>query len=497
LTRTLQLLLSAALLAPLAIAQSKYVNDVLALNPRGYWRLNGDPNDATANGNNGVLANGAAFTAAGQGPPIGETNNHAAVFNGASDQYINFPGTGSGPLFAFDGTTAFTMMIWAKTRSTTSNMILLAKEENSGNYRGPYLFIDNGPGGIAPPGSGRFGLILQGTPTGAGGIGGNFLGIEALVSVNDNNWHFLVATYDGSGQASGIRLYVDGTAAANTQFGNGNSLNGIPILNSVPVTIGSRDSGGVPATGQLAEAAILGTVITAQQVQQLRVDAGATGVLPHIAVGGSFVTDFYVVNSGDQPANFSIGFYDDSGHPVSLPIIGLRTLPVLSATVPAHGTTFYEAGIPQIALIAGSGVITADASITIQALFRRLGSDGSYYEASVPSSRGFNEFTIPFDATTFATNGFQIYTGIAIANLDATTTANVECTARDPQGNVITNAVVVPALNPLGHWANYLFPALTSLRGTLDCTSNTKIGAIGIRALGGNAISSLPVIVVQ
>ena len=28
----------------------------------------------------------------------------------------------------------------------------------------------------------------------------------------------------------------------------------------------------------------------------------------------------------------------------------------------------------------------------------------------------------------------------------------------------------------------------------MDCTSNTEIGAIGIRALGANALSSLPVI---
>src|SRR5438552_2048577 len=93
-----------------------------------------------------------------------------------------------------------------------------------------------------------------------------------------------------------------------------------------------------------------------------------------------------------------------------------------------------------------------------------------------------------FDATTFTGNGAQIYTGIAIANLDSVNTANVSCTARDALGNVIPNAVSVPALNPLVHWANYLFPALTGQRGTLDCSSNTKIGPIGLRALGTNAV---------
>jgi hypothetical protein len=39
-----------------------------------------------------------------------------------------------------------------------------------------------------------------------------------------------------------------------------------------------------------------------------------------------------------------------------------------------------------------------------------------------------------------------------------------------------------------------VFPALSGLRGTLDCVSNTRVGAIALRAIGTNAISSLPVV---
>lgn len=101
---------------------------------------------------------------------------------------------------------------------------------------------------------------------------------------------------------------------------------------------------------------------------------------------------------------------------------------------------------------------------------------------------------MPFDDTVFAADGSQIYTGLAIANLDSGTTANVSCVARDSTGTVIPDAVPSQSLNPLGHWAGYLFPPLAGLRGTLACTSNTQIGAIGIRSLGANALSSLPVI---
>ncbi len=223
-------------------------------------------------------------------------------------------------------------------------------------------------------------------------------------------------------------------------------------------------------------------------------NSAATKVLPQFAVGAGFVSDFYVVNSGTATARFSIAFHEGNGNPVALPFTGLGNLSTLSGSVPAGGASYYEAGTPQGAALSGSAVITSDPAITIQALFRRRGSDGSYYEAAVPATAGSNRILVPFDATTFGGNGDQIYTGFAVANLGASNSASVACTARNSLGNDIPGAISAPVLNPLGQWANYLFPALTGLRGTLDCTSNTTIGAIGIRALGTNAISSLPVI---
>jgi hypothetical protein len=226
-------------------------------------------------------------------------------------------------------------------------------------------------------------------------------------------------------------------------------------------------------------------------------NTSVTRVLPQFAVGASFVTDFYVVNSGANAANFSIAFHDDNGNPVALPFAGLGSTSTLTDSIPAGGTGFYEAGTPQGAAQSGSGLVTSDPSITVQALFRRQGSDGSYYEAAVPAAAGSNEIEIPFDATSFSANGSQIYTGLAVAILDPSNSATVACVARDSSGNMIADAISVPNLNPLGHWADYLFPALSGLRGTLDCSSSTKIGSIGIRALGTNAISSLPVISVS
>lgn len=223
----------------------------------------------------------------------------------------------------------------------------------------------------------------------------------------------------------------------------------------------------------------------------------ATSSLPHFVFGGGFVMAFYALNSSDQPATFTVSFYDDTGKPVSLPFTGTGPSTTLTDNLPARALKYYEAGTYSAALVAGSASVTATPSVTVQALMRRQGSDGSFYEAAVEPAAGYKEFQIPFDATIFSTNGSQIYTGFAIANMDPVNAAAVTCTARDSNGNPVAGAVTVPALNPLGHWANYLFPLLTGLRGTLDCTSTTSIGAIAIRAIGTDAISTLPVIPVH
>ena len=186
-----------------------------------------------------------------------------------------------------------------------------------------------------------------------------------------------------------------------------------------------------------------------------------------------------------------MAFHDDNGNPVALPF-STGSTNTLSGSVPAQGSAYYEAGNPQASLVSGSAQITADPSIVVQALFRD-DSSGRYYEAAVPSSSGSQEFLFPFDATTFAGNGQPFYTGFAIANLSGSP-ADLICTARDQNGVVIPNAVPVPELSSFGHWANYLFPALTGMRGTVDCVSSTTVAATALRFIGGSAFSSLPVI---
>ena len=219
--------------------------------------------------------------------------------------------------------------------------------------------------------------------------------------------------------------------------------------------------------------------------------------IPHLATGGGYVTGIYVVNNSSASASVEIQFHDDTGAAIAVPFSGLGAISVLSDVIAPNGSKYYETTAPVSGQISGSGIVSSDPSIELQVLFRRSGSDNSYYEAAIPTSTGLNELVIPFDDTTFAAANEQIFTGLAIANLDSANSANITCTARDSSGSVIAGALTVPALNPLGHWAGYQFPPLAGLRGSIDCASNTKISAIGLRALGGNSISTLPILPVS
>lgn len=216
-------------------------------------------------------------------------------------------------------------------------------------------------------------------------------------------------------------------------------------------------------------------------------------VAPHLAAGGAYTSVICALNAANQPARFSAAFRDDNGNPTPLAITGTGSVNSVSTTIPVRGMACYEASSPNGSTISASALATADPGVTVQSLFRNASADGHYYEASVASGPGASELVMPFDATTFAPTGAPIYTGLAIANMDNSQPANVTCTARDEDGIVISGAVSIPQLQPGGHWAGYQFPALSGLRGTLDCVSNTKMGMIGLRFLGAGAFSSLPV----
>jgi hypothetical protein len=216
--------------------------------------------------------------------------------------------------------------------------------------------------------------------------------------------------------------------------------------------------------------------------------------LPHLAFGGQWTTGLSAIGSGTAADGFSMSFYGDTGASLALPFTGgLGNLSTLTGVVSPGGMMYYEAENPSVGDQSGWALVTADESVAAQATFRRHTTDGHFYEAAVPGSAGYSRFVMPFDVTTFAPNGAQLFTAFAVVNLNPSTTANFVCTARNDSGVLIPNAVSIPALGPLGHFTAFNFPLLTG-RGTIDCSADTLVSAVGLRSIGGDAISTLPVI---
>jgi hypothetical protein len=106
----------------------------------------------------------------------------------------------------------------------------------------------------------------------------------------------------------------------------------------------------------------LGNIVS--QAFQLSISPPAAtslvSALPHFAAQDVWTTGIFVINtSATNSANFSISFYDDTENAQPLPFPTGATS-VLTGTIPALGSSYYEASNPSLAAIDGWGRISAD-----------------------------------------------------------------------------------------------------------------------------------------
>lgn len=134
-------------------------------------------------------------------------NNHGAFQGGYSENQwvagkinsaINGLSTTSGfinfdKLVEYERTDAFSLECWMKTTSTAT-MTLIAKQINSNPFTGFAINM------IA----GKVRQVIRDSSS-------NVISKEHNVAINDNNWHHIVFTYDGSSIEAGCKLYIDNT----------------------------------------------------------------------------------------------------------------------------------------------------------------------------------------------------------------------------------------------------------------------------------------------
>ncbi|HEV8414363.1 MAG TPA: LamG domain-containing protein [Bryobacteraceae bacterium] len=472
----LRLIIAAALTAPVSLwANSLYTNEVLSLNPLGYWRFDGNLADS-GQGNSGVDANpssAVSFTATGGGAPI-DPLGQAAVLNSSRSQSVS---VAAGNVFSFSALQSFTLMAWVKTANQgLSAMPVLGKVDSS--QTGYLMVIDNGGAG-APLGGGRFGLILESH--------GFTSVVESVVPVNDGAWHFLVATFDGSGLESGVQLYIDGVKVATVASGNA-TITG-SIVNSAALDIGGTPAvaSAPPYEGLIDEAAVWNSVLTQTQIQHLAgFAAGARKILPQFAFGGGWYSALYFSNTGIAPVSFPVTFTADNGTSLNVPLIG----PATTVTLAPGESTRLEAPNVGTPISQGYVSVVPPPGVIGYGVFRQSLLGQPDQEAVVPfSSASTTSSTLLWDDTDARVTAF------AIANPNPFG-MTVTITVTKSDGSLVGTANV--SLQPNNHTALLLRDPSLNLNGVVGnrgtavfSTAAGNLAVLGLRA-NGIALTSIP-----
>jgi hypothetical protein len=239
---------SASVTVASASPSATYSQTVLNSNPSFFWPLNDSgstANDASPNGLNGTYTGGTTQGVAG--PLTGST---ATTFDGQSGNVYSQT--------AVNGPQVFSVEFWFKTSTNTGGKLVGfggSQTGMSGNYdRHVYMMND---------GQLVFGVWNNATET-----------IETPDVYNDGQWHYVVATYDGTNLA----LYVDGQLTGTTTSSSaqgysgywrvgGDNLNGWNLDPWGSNSQGTTEPNTYYFNGTIADVAVYPTALPAAQVQ--------------------------------------------------------------------------------------------------------------------------------------------------------------------------------------------------------------------------------------
>jgi hypothetical protein len=144
----------------------------------------------------------------------------AKAYKTRPDGTITIPDAGD-----FDRTQAFSFGAWVRIPTSRMTGAVLARMDESTAFRGWDLWVENG----------QFGTHIVNTwPTDA-------LKVVAGPRAKPNEWNHVFITYDGSGKAAGVTIYVNGVAQANRNV-TADALKST-IRNKVPLKVGQRNNG--------------------------------------------------------------------------------------------------------------------------------------------------------------------------------------------------------------------------------------------------------------
>ena len=154
--------------------------------------------------------------------------------------------------FDFERTNSFSVSAWIKLAPTTLENPIVTKEGAAPSYTGWAFYVE--------PGSLRI-FITNKWNTPSNGIVKN-----SAIQVDDNVWHHVAFTYNGTSLASGVNIYIDGNLSNGTVTRDNLSAS---ILNDVPLSIGALAGTAIAFKGLIDEVRVYNRALSALEVLSL------------------------------------------------------------------------------------------------------------------------------------------------------------------------------------------------------------------------------------
>ena len=245
-------------------------------------------------------------------------------------------------------TSAISISAWVKTTDTASSYKVIFCEDNtSGTNRSWNLFVNS---------SRKLSFIVWNTD---GSL--NYLVRTNIDEVQDGNWHHVVATYDGTTNADGIKLYVDGSPESMTA-----TSTGIRTTASLEPTIGGlTNSGGWYWPGSLSNIGVWSSALTQDQILTIY-NGGVPNDISSLSPIGwwSLSGDSYF--DGTTNADGIKLYVDGSPESMTATSTGIRTTASLEPTIGGltnSGGWYWPGSLSNIGV--WSSALTQDQILTI------------------------------------------------------------------------------------------------------------------------------------
>jgi len=174
--------------APLSDYSTDYTLLGLSIDPTNVWKLD---ESGTSTADDAMNNNNITYKTPGSMIPAAGKISTAAFFSGSNSTVIYANDNSFANYYV---TNTFSFSAWFKGAANSSNKPIIARMDTS-FAKGYVLYLEGGY------------LSVKISQT----FSGNTLRLRSVLDTyNDNQWHHVVMTYDGSATASGVKVYVDG-----------------------------------------------------------------------------------------------------------------------------------------------------------------------------------------------------------------------------------------------------------------------------------------------